>query len=152
MAGVTVSIKAPSAILLEHGLQNRGAVQSYIDREILRRSEPYVPRRSGALISSGYSATKIGSGSVTYSAPYAAYQYYGTTASGRAIKYNGAPMRGSYWFERMKAVEGNAILAEAAKIAGAQPSGPRSSNKALIPLHQPVKTVLGFRRTPVFGR
>ena len=150
MASVTFSMKAPADILRERGLGAGGAVQSYIDGQILAYCEPYVPKASGALIASGYSATKKGSGKVVYGAPYAAYQYYGKTSRGNAIKYNGAPMRGSYWFERMKAVYGDAILNRAAALAGGTASA-KSNNTARvsIPLKQTVKTVLGYRNTPV---
>lgn len=139
---VSFSMKAPSAILSVHGLSAGGAVQRYIDREVLVRCEPFVPKKSGTLIASGYAATQCGSGVVSYSAPYAAYQYYGRTADGNAIKYNGAPMRGSYWFERMKSVHGAAILRGAAALAG---------NTRSVPETQTVITVLGLRRNPVFA-
>lgn len=151
MAAVTFSMKAPAEILQARGLETGGAVQSYIDRQVLLRCEPYVPKRSGALIASGYSSTRIGTGNIVYGAPYAAYQYYGKTSRGNAIKYNGAPMRGSYWFERMKAVYGASILRGAAALAGGMPSAKNSNAaRASIPLYQPVKTKLGYRRTPVF--
>lgn len=144
---VTFSMKAPASILAEHGLSNGAQVQQYIDKEILRLCEPYVPRKSGALIASGYSATACGSGNICYNAPYAAYQYYGVSKSGNALKYDGAPMRGSYWFERMKAVHAAAILRGAAAVAAkCAASAPQ------IPEHQQVKTVLGLRRNPVFPR
>ena len=49
--------------------------------------------------------------SLTYTAPYAHYQYYGKVMAGRAPKqytgdsltYNGAPMRGEQWEKRMLA-------------------------------------------------
>lgn len=151
MAAITFSLKAPADILQARGLTSGGTVQSYIDRQVLSYCEPYVPKASGALIASGYSATKIGSGNVVYGAPYAAYQYYGRTSRGNAIKYNGAPMRGSYWFERMKAVYGTTILNKAAALAGGTPSAKSSKTAHTpIPLNQPVKTVIGNRKTPVF--
>ena len=54
-------------------------------------------------------------GRVAYTAPYARQHYY-TPAT-----FQGAPMRGNLWFERMKAGGGKeAILARVKKLAGAK--------------------------------
>lgn len=45
--------------------------QKFVDREVLRRIEPYVPFRTGMMIKSGKLGTVIGSGVVEYIAPYA---------------------------------------------------------------------------------
>lgn len=93
--------------------------QKYIDSEVLRLSEPYVPFRNGKLIESGTSGTVIGSGVVEYTAPYAKEQYY--TNAGRGIDGLNAAngnkgMRGKEFFERMKADHGDEILEGAKKI------------------------------------
>ncbi|MBR6407598.1 MAG: hypothetical protein IKS19_03270 [Clostridia bacterium] len=75
------------------------SAQSYLDSEVLRRCEPYVPYLTGRLLSSGYTATAIGSGLVIYSVPYAGRQYYGGRDPGTS---RFGPLRGRYWFERMK--------------------------------------------------
>lgn len=111
-------------------------VQFFVDNEVLRLSAPYVPFRSGVLEKSGTLGTELGSGTVSYIAPYARYMYYGklmvdpNTGSSFAPKgarkvlteknlnYNGAPKRGAFWFERMKADHIDAILLGARKIAG----------------------------------
>ena len=100
--------------------------QKFVDSEVLRHSTPYTPMRSSMLIKSGTLGTKIGSGLVQWIAPYARYQYYGKVMVGpapkvlteRPLTYNGAPQRGAYWFERMKADKGSTIIAGAKKIAG----------------------------------
>ena len=153
MAGISFIIKAPKEIIEGRGLGVGEEVQKLIDSEVLKRCEPFVPKKSGNLISSGTRATKIGSGKVTYDADYAKYQYYGVSVNGRALKYNGAPTRGSYWFERMKAIHGGEILNLAAKKAGAATvvAGMSDSKKRLyVPKNQKVKTVIGLRRNPVF--
>ncbi len=153
MAGVSFTLKAPKSIIEKRGLTAGGAVQKLIDKEVLKRCEPYVPKMSGALIKSGESSTKIGSGKVTYNTPYAAYQYYGVSAKGKSLKYNGAPMRGSYWFLRMKSVNGDAILNLAAKEAGAAgvlTAKTTNQKKRYVPKTQPIKTVIGMRKNPVF--
>jgi hypothetical protein len=100
--------------------------QIFVDSEVLRLSDPYIPFQSGMLKKSGILGTEIGSGTVVWNAPYARYLYYGKAMGGVAPKhilnknltYNGAPRRGAFWFERMKSDKGKQILRGAARIAG----------------------------------
>lgn len=102
------------------------AAQKFVDSEVLRLSDPYIPMQSGMLKTSGILGTTIGSGEVIWNAPYARYQYYGKVMVGKAPKsitdknltYHGAPKRGAFWFERMKKDKGQQILDKAALIAG----------------------------------
>lgn len=87
--------------------------QKFIDNEVLRCSERYTPKRTGVLIASGILGTEIGSGEVRYTAPYARRLYYNPQ-----YRFNGAPERGAYWFERMKAVHKEAIMRGAGRLAG----------------------------------
>lgn len=89
-------------MLKKRGLENGGDVQKTIDSEVLRRSDPYVPFRSGALKKSGTTGTKIGSGEVIYNAPYARSNYYNNAGKGKQGTSKGG-LRGKFWFERMKA-------------------------------------------------
>lgn len=97
--------------------------QAFVDSEVLRLSNPYIPMQSSMLQKSGILGTTIGTGEVTYNTPYARYQYYGKVMVGRAPKqltdkdltYHGAPMRGALWFERMKADKKEQIFRGAAK-------------------------------------
>ena len=153
MAGISFTIKAPKEIIKGRGLGIGEEVQKLIDGEVLKRCEPFVPKKSGTLISSAEKATKIGSGKVTYDTEYAAYQYYGVSVNGRVLKYNGAPSRGSFWFERMKAIHASDILNLAAKKAGADTAITSKSDgkkRVYIPKNQNIKTVIGKRRNPVF--
>lgn len=68
---VTVKLNPTSKVLGARGLDDGGRVQKALDSEVLRRSDPYVPMRTGALKKSGIIGTKIGSGLVQYVAPYA---------------------------------------------------------------------------------
>ena len=82
--------------------------QKYIDSEVLRLSDPYVPKLSGNLIKSGIEGTVIGSGVVEYTAPYAKDQYYNNAGRGKQgtqkhNSHNYKCIRGKFWFERMKA-------------------------------------------------
>lgn len=87
--------------------------QKYVDSEVLRLSDPYVPFRTGQLKKSGISGTVIGSGIVKYTAPHARPNYY--LNAGRGIEGLNASggtrgLRGKYWFERMKADHKKEIL------------------------------------------
>lgn len=93
--------------------------QKYIDSEVLRLSEPYVPKRSGKLIESGTAGTVIGSGVVEYTAPYAKDQYYtnaGRGTDGLNAANGNKGMRGKEFFERMKADHKDEIKEGAKKI------------------------------------
>lgn len=88
--------------------------QMFVDSEVLRLCEPYTPLLTSALIKSGILGTDIGSGEVAWIVPYARAQYFGKRKPGSAT----GPLRGPYWFQRMKAVHGNTIIAGARRIAG----------------------------------
>ena len=113
-----VDMKTVEEIVRARGLNEGGPVQQFIDSEVLRRCDPYVPRDQGILIKSGILNTVIGSGKVVYSTPYARKWYY------TPAHFQGAPKRGNYWFERMKNEGGKlAILQGAARIAGGKANG-----------------------------
>ena len=88
-------------------------IQKFIDSEVLRLSQPYVPLVSGMLMHSGELGTVIGSGEVIWNAPYAASQYHNTA---KTRPYDS--QRGSHWFDRMKADRGKEIINSAKKMAG----------------------------------
>lgn len=138
MKSMHFTMRQTSEILKRRGLEKNGRVQKYIDSEVLRLSSPYLPRATGTLEKNGTEVTEIGSGEVNYNAPYARYLYYGKVMVGektgspfaranekkvvteRDIQYRGGGLRGSKWFERMKADCKNDILRGAAKIAGGE--------------------------------
>ena len=90
------------------------AAQSYVDSEVLRLTEPVTPLITSMLIKSGILGTEIGSGVVSWIAPYARRVYYSPRAPGRET----GPLRGGFWFERWKAVGARKVIAGARKIAG----------------------------------
>lgn len=90
------------------------AAQKFVDSEVLRLSEPFVPLLTSVLIKSGILGTDIGSGLVQWIAPYARKQYYSKRKPGSRT----GPLRGPQWFHRMKPVHARKILAQAARIAG----------------------------------
>lgn len=87
-------------------------VQVFIDNEVLRKCDPYVPMDTGMLKKSGILGTGVGSGEVIYIAPYARIQYYNNKGTGNNNK---SGLRGPYWFERMKADHKNQIFEDAKK-------------------------------------
>lgn len=87
-------------------------VQVFIDNEVLRKCDPYVPMDTGILKKSGILGTVVGSGEVIYIAPYARIQYYNNKGTGNNNK---SGLRGPYWFERMKADHKNQIFEDAKK-------------------------------------
>ncbi len=80
--------------------------QVFVDSEVLRLSEPYIPLLTGMLIKSGILGTEPGSGKVKWIAPYAKAQYYSKRKPGSMT----GPLRGPYWFRRMKEVHWKKIV------------------------------------------
>lgn len=103
---IAVNIDAKK-ILAERGLGSSNKVQKYVASEVARLSDPYVPMQQGHL-KNLHTIAADGS-QIVYTQPYAHYQYYGKVMAGRPPKkytgddltYNGAPMRGARWTERM---------------------------------------------------
>lgn len=131
---VKAEIKPAQRILRNHGLQEGGPVQKLVDSECMRYMSDYMPQRqAGELEHMMVAATTIGSGEIDTPGPFAHYLYEGilyvspTTGSawakkneikvptGKELTYNGAPMRGKKWFERMKADHKEDIIQSARK-------------------------------------
>lgn len=91
------------------------AAQKWLDNEVIKDSDPFVPFRTGALALSAKLGTDIGSGEVVYNAPYARRMYYG-------LNYNfdrsGHPQAQAQWFEAAKAVDESKWINGAKKLAG----------------------------------
>lgn len=117
--------------------------QMFVDSEVLRLSDPYVPFQTGTLRNSGVLGTMVtgcGAGKVVWNIKYARFLYYGKVMVGAEsrsvwakqgepkvvtecdLTYHGAPKCGAFWFERMKADHGKTIIAGARRIVrGATP-------------------------------
>lgn len=78
------------------------AAQKYLDNEVLKDSDPYVPMRTGNLRNSGITGTNIGGGRVVYNAPYAKRMYYGLNFMFSKDKH---PKACAQWFEKAKAAK-----------------------------------------------
>jgi len=109
---VKFDILATQVLLQVRGLEADGRTQKFIDNEILKQSDAYVPMDEGDLKKSGTIHTKVGSGEVKYRTPYARKQYYENN--------NPQGLRGRRWFDRMKADHLEEILRGAKEVAGAE--------------------------------
>lgn len=89
--------------------------QRFVDSEVLRYCEPFTPLLTGTMIKTGILGTDIGSGKVQWIAPYSRDQYYHGRKPGTS---KAGPLRGRFWFHRMKEVHGKKIVSGAKKIAG----------------------------------
>ncbi len=109
--GVSFRFKSKSAdeIIKKRGLQKGGRVQKFVDSEVMRQMEPYMPKQTGTMIESMVLATEVGSGEVVVNTPYAG------KVSKKARK-NG--QRGAQFFERFKADCKEDILRGASEISG----------------------------------
>lgn len=96
-------------ILKKRGLEKGGIVQQYVDSEVMRYMQPYMPKLTGIMIESMVISTNIGSGEVVVDTPYAKKR-------SKSARNNG--QRGPYFFERMKADHRDDILEGAAKLSG----------------------------------
>lgn len=91
------------------------AAQRFVDSEVLRKSNLYIPVDTSMLAKSGILGTDIGSGEVAWIAPYAHYQYY---LENRKTSLNRNPLGGPRWFDRAMVTHKNAIVRGAGRIAG----------------------------------
>lgn len=114
-------------LIAKRGLERGGRAQKYIDSEVLRKCAPMVPKETSELIQSGLQETVTGNGKVIYDTLYARRWYYNpaiTDSLGRHFgpaQFEGAPTRGSYWFDRMLNEGGREeILNGVKKITGAR--------------------------------
>lgn len=108
-------------IMKKRGLGGDHRAQKYLASIVKKNMDKYTPMQTGELIRSGQIADD--GSNITYTAPYAHYQYHGKVMgpnyqdksgnwhSGKAPKeytggnltYHGAPMRGPNWDKRMMA-------------------------------------------------
>lgn len=95
--------------------QNVQRAQKYLDSQVLKDTDKYVPMRTGILVKSGILGTQVGSGEVDYIAPHAKKMYYGVT-----IRFNKSrhPLACAKWFEASKAVNKRSWLTEVRRISG----------------------------------
>lgn len=112
---VKLEILPENLLLAKRSLGKGGKAQIFVDSEVLRCCDSYVPLRRGPLKRSGTTATVKGSGMVRYNTPYARLNYYSNKGNGREGMNKGGK-RGRLWFERMKPDYKDSILNGVKKI------------------------------------
>ena len=90
--------------------------QAKFDMEVMKQMEPYMQLDTSAMIKSMQAATDVGSGLVRVRTPYARKVYYTRSRVGRPT----GPLRGPYYFDRMKANRLSYLMGFAAKAVGAK--------------------------------
>ena len=103
-------------IMKQRGMGGDHRAQVFLASEVKRLSDPYVPMQQGLLKNQAVVASD--GSTLTYTQPYAHYQYYGEAMAGRAPKqytgkpltYHGGPMRGPRWDQRMLADKGGELV------------------------------------------
>ena len=112
---VKLEILPENLLLAKRSLGKGGKAQIFVDSEVLRCCDSYVPFRTGMLKRSGITATVKGSGIVRYNTPYARLNYYSNKGNGKEGMNKGGK-RGRLWFERMKPDYKDSILNGVKKI------------------------------------
>jgi len=74
--------------------------QMWLDSEVIKDCNPYVPFRTGALAGSAIRHTIIGSGQITYETPYAVPVY---NSEGWNFNRSVHPLAQDHWAEPVKA-------------------------------------------------
>lgn len=112
---VKLEILPENLLLAKRSLNKGGKAQIFVDSEVIRCCDSYVPFRTGMLKRSGITATVKGSGMVRYNTPYARLNYYSNKGNGKEGMNKGGK-RGRLWFERMKPDYKDSILNGVKKI------------------------------------
>lgn len=100
-------------ILKKYGLGQSKEAQKELAKNVERKCQPYVPRKSGQMEDNA----RVTDDSIIYPGPYAHYQYVGEVMAGRApkhytgkdINYHDSPTRGKQWDKRMMADHGKEV-------------------------------------------
>ena len=117
------------------GIEEKGKVQTFLDKTTAEHLQKYVSRKGGAQEKSLPVASNYGSGRIIINVPYARFQAEGKVMVGikshspwarkgerkivtsKNLKYHSERLRGKHPFERMKADKRDSILLQTAKEA-----------------------------------
>lgn len=102
--------RTPTSIILANlGLEPNGKVQKYFTKRCADHMDKYVPMDKGNL-----REYKINGNLIIYEVPYARYQYYGVSKTGKKLNYNTDKHRlaTSYWDKKMVTNEMDDIVKE----------------------------------------
>ncbi|MBS7225373.1 MAG: hypothetical protein KH050_08545 [Clostridiaceae bacterium] len=126
-------------ILKKRGMGASDRTRLFLANEVARLCDPYVPMNQGTLKNTHVIAR--GGRQLIYTMPYAHYQYEGKVygpniplkdggfispiapkhPTGKALTYQGAPMRGAHWDKRMKADRMDDLVQSVANHVGGKP-------------------------------
>lgn len=95
-------------------LASASLAQKWLDNEVIKDTDKYVPMLDGTLKDSAVRNSIIGSGIITYNTPYARRQYYSLPKKSKS-RHPLAVMR---WFETSKGVNLSKWLQGAKKLGG----------------------------------
>ena len=92
-----IKIEGPKAqdFIKSLGLLPKGNVQTFIDIEMVRLADPYVPSDIKSLRKSVFLNTDFGSGEIVYTG------YYENMYEDTSKQWQGRPKRGARWVHRM---------------------------------------------------
>lgn len=110
MSSVRITMDSTQKILLKRYLNQNGAAQVKFTKECAKNMNAYIPFLTGRLKDM---MVIINPTNVTYSAPYAAKQYY--TNAGNGIQ---GGTRGKMWAPRMWSAKGDEIVSTIADFVG----------------------------------
>lgn len=130
-----IKTKPLQTIYKSLGLEEKGKVQTFLDKTVAENLQKYVSHKSGAQEKSIPIASKYGSGRVIINVPYARFQAGGKVMVGvtsrsswakrgerkvlinKNLTYHSNSLRGSHPFERMKADKRDSILLQTTSYA-----------------------------------
>ena len=116
---VRLHVAPENVILAKRNLGKGGKAQIFVDSEVTRCCDKYIPFDKGPLKESQDWATVKGSGMVHWDTPYARKNYYENRGRGDEGTAKGG-LRGRLWFERMKPDHLPGILKGVKRISGAK--------------------------------
>ena len=96
-----IHVDIDTSRLLQEFASRAQAAQVFLDSEVMRTSEQYVPFDTGMLARSAALATKPGSGAVVWDTPYAHRLYFADKANFATDKH---PKARAHWADAAKAV------------------------------------------------
>ena len=104
-----VKMQPTSAIIKHLGIDPNGKVQKYFTKRCADYMDKFVPYDEGNLADYRIDGNKI-----IYQQPYAKYQYYGISKSGKPLNYSKAKheLATSYWDRAMVSANMNDIVDE----------------------------------------
>lgn len=111
---ITIKFRPKKIVLQNHGLEEGGKVHAFFTETCARYMDKYVPYDEGTLAST----VEVGKKTITYTQPYAEYQYRGERNDGsREINEENRnrsmhPHATSYWDYVMMSVDGDDVLNE----------------------------------------